>query len=134
MKKSCLAAALLGFFFCSTAWADLSWKTLSEFSLEKEPLDIAATEDGQSVFVLIPGEILVYSVPRNAIEKKIPVDGEFDRVTYSPKTHSLVLSGSSSKLLKILKLQDIHRLDLAGLPFRGPEGAPVTIAVFSDYQ
>jgi hypothetical protein len=28
----------------------------------------------------------------------------------------------------------IHKIDVTGLPFKGPPGAPVTVAVFSDYQ
>ena len=27
-----------------------------------------------------------------------------------------------------------HRIDVAGLPFKGPPDPPVTVAVFSDYQ
>jgi protein-disulfide isomerase len=44
------------------------------------------------------------------------------------------LSSSGSKTLKILKLQDLYEVDLSGLPFKGPENAPVTVVVFSDYQ
>jgi len=134
MKKIWLVTVISVFFLCGTALADLSWKTLRELNLEKEPLDVAASEDGQSVFILVPGEIVVYSVTASGVEKKIPVDKAFDRITYSPKLHALVLTGSGSKTLRILKLQDIHELDLSGSPFKGPENAPVTIAVFSDYQ
>jgi len=28
----------------------------------------------------------------------------------------------------------IHKIDVTGLPFKGPTDAPVTVAVFSDYQ
>jgi hypothetical protein len=134
MKKIWLAAALLGFFFCSPAWADLNWRTLNELNLEKEPLDMAASADGQTVFILVPGEIIVYDLPNNKVEKKIPVESGFDRLTYAPKIHAVVLAGSQSKLLRIIKLEDIYQLDLSGLPFQGPENAPVTVAVFSDYQ
>lgn len=134
MKKLWPAAVVSVFFFFGTALADLSWKTFKELNLEKEPLDVAASADGQSVFVLVPGEIVVYSLVGNEVEKKIPVDKAFDRITYSPKLHALVLTGSGSKILSILKLHDIYDLDLSGLPFKGPENAPVTIVVFSDYQ
>jgi len=134
MKKIWVVAALLGFFLCGPAMAGLSWKTLRDVNLESEPLDVTASADGQSVFILIPGEIVVYSVAGNEVTKKIPVGKEFDRITYSPGLHALVLTGSGSKTLKILKLQDIYELDISGLPFRGPENAPVTVVVFSDYQ
>jgi len=133
-RKIWVAAAILGLFFSAPAWADVSWSTLRELSLDREPLDVAASADGESVFILLPGEVLVYSVQGSAVEKRIPVDKGFDRMTYAPRLHGLVLTGSGSKSLKILKLQDIHELDVSGLPFMGPENAPVTIAVFSDYQ
>jgi len=134
MKKIWITASLLAFFFCGQAWADLTWKTLKELKLEREPLGVATSADGKSVFILLKGEIAVYSVPGNNIEKKIPVEKEFDSITYSPGLHALVLTGRGSKSLKILKLQDIHQVDVSGLPFTGPENAPVTVAVFSDYQ
>jgi hypothetical protein len=134
MKKIWVAAALLGFFLCGPAVADLSWKTLKEINLDREPLDVTASADGQSVFILVPGEVVVYAVAGNEVEKRIPVGKEFDRIAYSPGLHALVLSSSGSKTLKILKLQDLYEVDLSGLPFKGPENAPVTVVVFSDYQ
>jgi hypothetical protein len=134
MKKKWLSATLLGFFFCSPAWADLSWKTLRDLDLEKEPLDVAASADGQSLFILVPGEIVVYSVIGNEIKKKIPVDKGFDRVSYAPGLHALVVTARGSKTLRVIKLQEIHELDLSDLPFKGLENAPVTIVVFSGYQ
>ncbi len=134
MKKVWLAMALFGFFLCSPAWADLSWRTLNELNLEKEPLDVAASTDGQTVFILVPGEIIVYDLSNNKVEKKIPVETGFDRLTYAPKINAVVLAGSRSNLLRIIKLEEIYQLDLSGLPFQGTENAPVTVAVFSDYQ
>jgi hypothetical protein len=134
MKRVYLAIALLLIFFCSPAWADLSWRTLNELNLEKEPLDVAASVDGQTVFILVPGEIIVYDLPNNKVEKRIPVEPGFDRLTYAPKIHAVVLVGRQSNLLKVIKLEEIYQLDLSGLPFQGPENASVTVAVFSDYQ
>jgi hypothetical protein len=63
MKKTGIAAMLL---FCTVVLtthavpANLSWKIISEVALEGEPLDIAATADWQTLFVLIQGEIVVY--------------------------------------------------------------------------
>ena len=134
MKKIWLTAALLGFFFCSPAWADLHWRTLNELNLEQEPLDVAASADGQMIFILVPGEVIVYDLPGNKVEKKIPVETGFDRLTYAAKINAVVLAGSRSKLLRVIKLEEVYHFDLSGLPFRGPENAPVTVVVFSDYQ
>jgi hypothetical protein len=137
MKKTGIAAMIL---FCAVALtshavpADLSWSVLKELNLEGQPLDVATSADGQTLFILVPGEIHVFSVTENAISKKIPVDKGFNRIAYAPALHALVVTGGESKALQILKLQDIHQLDLSGLPFKGPENAPVTVVVFSGYQ
>jgi hypothetical protein len=73
-------------------------------------------------------------VAEKEIKKKIPVGKDFNRIAYAPALHALVVTGGESKALQILKLQDIHQLDLSGLPFKGPENAPVTVVVFSGYQ
>jgi hypothetical protein len=137
MKKSTLAATLLILIITLAAQpvgADLSWKIIREVALEGEPLDIATTADGQTLFILVPGEIVVYSAAEKEIRKKIPVGKDVNRITYAPALHALVVSSSESKAIQILKLQDIHQLDLSGLPFKGPENAPVTVVVFSGYQ
>jgi hypothetical protein len=114
--------------------ADVDWTEKTDLNLEASPLDVAASSDGKWLFVLTPGQLLVYSVPENKLLKQIPVDGVFDRLTHSPKDSTLVLSSSSGKSLKFIELQLVHEFDVSGLPFKGPENAPVTVAVFGDYQ
>jgi hypothetical protein len=58
----------------------------------------------------------------------------FDRLSYSAKTNSLILSSQSEKTVKVIQLELIHKFDLSGLPVKGPENAPVTMTVFGDYQ
>jgi hypothetical protein len=118
----------------SVIGADVDWTEKTDLNLEASPLDVAASSDGKWLFVLTPGQLLVYSVPENKLLKQIPVDGLFDRLTHSPKDNTLVLSSSSGKSLKFIELQLVHEFDVSGLPFKGPENAPVTVAVFGDYQ
>jgi len=47
---------------------------------------------------------------------------------------SIGVPSRSQKMLRVIQLETIHQFDLSGLPFKGREEAPVTIAVFSDYQ
>jgi hypothetical protein len=55
-------------------------------------------------------------------------------LAYSPKENELVLTSTAGKKLQIIRLDPVYDIDISGLPFKGPENAPVTIAVFSDYQ
>ncbi len=107
---------------------------IKELNLNAKPLDVAAAPDGQKLFVLTPGEILVYSVPEGAVTDRIPVEKDFDGIAFFPQGNTLVLTSSVKNALKTVLLDFIYDIDITGLPVKGPKDAPVTIAVFSDYQ
>ena len=117
-----------------SASADLDWTVRKQLDLKAPPLDISPSTDGQWIFILTPGEVLVYSITEDRVLKRIPVDEGFDRLMYSARDNSLILTSRSERTLKIIQLEAIHEFDISGLPFKGPEHAPITIAVFSDYQ
>ena len=114
--------------------AEVESTVTEQMNLDAEPLDVASSADGKLIFVLVPGEVLVYTISKNKVTNHIAVDTVFNRLGYTARTNTLVLTSSSAKTLKIIKLEWIYSMDVSGLPFRGLADAPVTIAVFSDYQ
>jgi len=140
MKKTAqkFGVYLIAFMICvlavSNADAEMDWTVRKQIDLDVQPLDIAASADGKFIFVLAPGEILVYPVSGNKVTSRIPVEKDFNRVTYSVKNNALILTGKETKRLKILQIEQIYNLVTSGLPVKGPVDAPVTIAVFDDYQ
>lgn len=114
--------------------SEIDWTIVKQIDLKAPPVDVAASEDGKLIFVLTRNEIVVYSSDKNMIVNRIPVDREFDRIRYYRKNSLLVLTSSSSKTLRIVRVDQIYNIDISGLPFKGPANAPVTIAVFDDYQ
>ena len=114
--------------------AEVDWTIKKQLNLEASPLDISTSVDGRWIFILVPGEVLVYSVSEDKVVNRIPVDEAFDTLTHSARSNTLVLGSGSEKTLRIIQLELIHKIDISGLPFKGPENAPVTMAVFGDYQ
>ena len=114
--------------------ADWEWTTKKQLNLEAPPLDISTSADGRWIFILAPGEVLVYSISEDKVVNHTPVDWAFNRLTHSAKNNTLILSSLSEKRLKVIQLELIHKIDISGLPFKGPDHAPITIAVFGDYQ
>lgn len=128
-----IVAALVLLTLPCTSQAAMEWSNLKQLGLDKEPLDVAASEDGRYLFVLVSGEILAYSVPDYKLTDKIPVEPNFDRLVLG-KNNTLLITSKSKKQLQVIQLTVRQTFDLSGLSVKGPADAPVTVAVFSDYQ
>ena len=120
--------------FVTSASAELEWTFRQQVPLTSAPLDNAVSADGESLYILSAGEILVYSLTQNKIVNTIPIENEYDNIAVSPRGNSLIVTSSAGKSLKIIDLEFVYNIDISGLPLKGPADAPVTIAVFSDYQ
>jgi hypothetical protein len=141
MEKNIFAIKIILIFIASLLFVsqhagaqEMEWTIKTERNLEAAPLDTAASADGRLIFILSPGEILVYSVLKQKVTNRIPVDKQFDRVTFSRADNTLIVTSSSAKALKTIQLEFIQSIDITGLPFKGPVDAPVTVTVFNDYQ
>jgi hypothetical protein len=121
-------------FFPRVVQANLEWKVIKDLDLKTTPLDVAPSADGKWLFILTPGEILVYSFPEGKITDRIPVDKDFDRIASLPRPDMITIASSAKKTLQILLLEAVYKIDVTGLPFKGPSDAAVTVVVFDDYQ
>jgi hypothetical protein len=124
----------VGWTFPQTVQANMEWRIIQDLDLKTPPLDVASSADGQWLFVLAPGEILVYSTHEGRITERIPVDPSFDRITSFPRGNVLSITSNTKKALQIIYLETVYKIDVTGRPFKGPQEAAVTIAVFTDYQ
>ncbi|MDF1526686.1 MAG: hypothetical protein RRA15_09190 [bacterium] len=105
-----------------------------ELHLFSEPLDLAISSDGSWTFVLTKsGMVTIYGASGDLIQS-LKVGKGYNSIEYSPTGNKLLLSGSGKQELKILTLSMLYELDYKGSPFKGPPNAPVTIAVFNDFQ
>ena len=105
-----------------------------QLDLQGKPLDIGASLDGEKLFILMEGKVLIYSIGQGEIVDSIPVAKEYDRLSLPGKENIIALSSSSGRRAEIIRYRTLHDIDITGLPFEGPGNAPVTIVVFSDYQ
>ena len=70
---------------------------LKQLSTDKAPLDVETSTDGKLMFVLVPGEVLIFSDFGDRPVNRIAVDKKFDRMTFAEKLDLLILS---SKFLR----------------------------------
>ena len=140
MKKKMFT--LVSAFLLAASWgfspqivrADLEWRIVKDLDLKTPPLDVAPSADGQWLFILAPGEILVYSVQEEKVIQQIPVERDFDRIASLPRGNALTITSGAKKSLRVILLESVFKIDVTGLPFKGQKDAPVTVAVFTDYQ
>jgi hypothetical protein len=133
-----IRAALMALvLFVCPAWAladSFSIQNQSEIKLTDEALDMAVSSDGRWTFVLTKsGDVAVYGAAGDLIQL-LKVGKGFDNIEYSPAGNRLILGGSGKQELSVLTLSMLYDLDYRGSPFKGPANAPVTIAVFNDFQ
>jgi len=114
--------------------ARIETEEIGRFNLDRPAIDFAMSADEDLIFVLTDRAVVVYSISGNRVETRIPVDGLFDRITYNYRDNTLFLSSSQSGTFKVVRIDKLFDIDISGLPVKGPATAPVTIAVFNDYQ
>ena len=113
---------------------NVEWNILKTLQLDATPIDVAITPDGRRIYVLTDqGEILIYSSTQK-IEGRVEVGKQVDRLKLGPRGETLILTSSRDKTVQIATVDFIQNIDASGAPFKGPEDAPVVIAVFDDFQ
>jgi len=114
--------------------ASVEWDTYKTLELAVQPLDIAVSKNGDTIFVLAKsGKILIYSSD-GKLQDEVDVGNHFDQIEAGPSEEWLFLSSRKNKTVEILHIDFIQTIDTSGAPFKGPANAPVVIAVFSDFQ
>ena len=113
---------------------DIDWSPVGQSKLESQPLDVESATDGELVFVLMPGKLVVYDKNANRQLNRIPLDQGYNRLTYVSESGTLILANSITNELKTIHIDPVYEISMEGSPFLGPENAPVTIVVFDDYE
>ncbi len=132
-------AALIGTMgFALPAQAKIESEVSSSFQTAGFPLDLASSVNGKHVFVLNKGTVNIFSRD-GKLQDQITVDPSFNRISVSGLDlanleDKLFLSSESSGLIQEISYSFIVDIDTADAPFLGMADAPITIAVFSDFQ
>lgn len=123
-----------GAFTGGFAAGDVEWNILKTLQLDATPLDVAITPDGRRIYVLTDqGEILVYSSTQK-VEGRVEVGKQVDQLKLGPRGETLILTSSRNRTIQVATVDFIQNIDTSGAPYKGPEDAPVVIAVFDDFQ
>jgi DNA-binding beta-propeller fold protein YncE len=101
---------------------------------ESAPIDIAVSKDGRSTFVLTEdGSVALYD-NSGKLTDTIKVGAHIDQIEIGPRGERLFATSRQNKTVEILLLNFIYNINTEGSAIKGPADAPVTIAVFSEFQ
>jgi hypothetical protein len=134
--KATVFFSTLAALFCllPVCFAALDWNVIQTFNLKDPPLDVAFSTSRNKVFILTgAGQIQVYE-PNGTLDETMDVGKGFDRLWHIQGSDVVLLSSREKKTVQIIELNFVEQIDISGSPFRGPENAPVVVAVFSDFE
>jgi protein-disulfide isomerase len=125
---------LIGFAFPALSHATVEVTIHRTLTLEETPVDTAMSAGAKYIFVLTDkGKLLVYT-PDGKLSDTLSVDKSIDSIKAGPREEILLLVSSKKKTVQVAVLEFVQEINVTGSPFRGTADAPVTIALFTDFQ
>lgn len=114
--------------------ARTEWQVLQTLSPEDAPIDLVVAEEERQIYVLTDqGELLIYD-GIGRLEDRIDVGRDVKQIRLGPRADVLLLISPEAKRIRMISLAFIKEIDIQGAPFKGPQDAPVTMVIFSDFQ
>jgi hypothetical protein len=102
--------------------------------LEGTPVDMAVSPSGQSIYVLTDrGEILIYSAD-GSLKDRVEVSKTVSAIRVGPRDEILFLTDRAKGTIEVVTFDLVKDINVTGAPFKGPQNAPVVVAVFTDFQ
>lgn len=118
----------------STSAFTVEWNIDAQWQLNAPPLDIAHSLDGKYVFVLAQDQKVYVYRASGKLEGTIPVDAGVTAIDLAPRAEKLYLINVAAKSFSSLTIDFIQNINTTGSPSMGPDDAPVTIALFTDFE
>lgn len=141
--KITLCAGLLSFVFAQSSFATapvsgengkIEWTQLNTINLPSQPVDVSHSLDGRySFFLTKEREVLVYD-QKGSLLGRVPVAKGVSAIDVDPRGQHLFLIDSDKSIAATLAINFIVNIKTADSPYKGKVDAPVTIAVYSDFQ
>ena len=135
IAKSCLILMVVGILTTALpVHAAVETSLQNTLRTEAVPIDVAVSPDGRSTFVLTDdGNVVVFD-NLGKLNDTIKVGTHIDQIEIGPAGERLFATSRQNKTVEIILLDFISQIETRGSVFKGPENAPVTIAVFSEFQ
>ncbi len=130
----CTLVLFIGLTCVSHGMASVEWEIGKTLQLEKPPMDVAVSPDGQWFFVLTDeGEVLIYT-SEGQLKDRMAVGDGINGIQAGPRGDILFLTSRKNQTIQQITLGFAQEIDVSAAPFKGSVDGPVVIAVFNDFQ
>lgn len=134
LVRHLVAAIGLVFTLSSSVTAAVETNTVDTLKPSGNPVDTTVSADGRWLFVLTgKGTVDIFETS-GTLKDTIKIEGQADSIASSPTGDRLFLSTKEAGTVSVVAVSFVQNIETVGAPFKGPENAPVTVAVFTDFQ
>jgi hypothetical protein len=112
----------------------IEWKILQSWPTTGQTLDMVHSLDGKFVYILNDKQQVQVFSAQGQLQGAIPVDEGVSSIDIAPQGEVLYLINNKTNSFSSISVSFVVDIDITGSPFKGPADAPVTIAIFSDFQ
>ena len=133
-KLSVFLTLILSLLYTGPALAEVDWQIQKTLNLQEPPIDMVLSAGGTYLYVLTDdGFVHVYSSSGD-LKGQIQVGKDVNSIAAGPSEDTIFVKNTNEKTVQRILVDFIYDFNLKDSPFKGNAEAPVSIAVFSDYQ
>ena len=123
-----------GTVFSSSSSPELLFQKTRNWQLPYKPVDMVQSADGSMVFFLTENNrVLIYEA-NGTLKGSIPVDTGVTRINTDIRGENILLLDDEKNTFTSISFDFIMEIDTGNSPFKGSSEAPITIAVFTNFQ
>ncbi|MGB3210540.1 MAG: hypothetical protein WBB19_07540 [Desulforhopalus sp.] len=112
----------------------IEWNLQQSWPTAGNALDMAHSLDGKFVYILNDKQAVQVFNTQGQLQGSIPVEDGVSSIDIAPQGEKLYLINNKNQTFSSIGVSFIVDIDISGSPFEGPVDAPVTIALFTDFE
>jgi DNA-binding beta-propeller fold protein YncE len=112
----------------------LEWSLQQNWPIAVKTLDMAHSLDGKFVYILSDKQTVEVFNSQGQLQGSIPVEEGVTAIDIAPQGETLYLINDTSQTFSAIGVSFVVDVNTSGSPFKGPVDAPVTIALFTDFE
>lgn len=112
----------------------IEWKLQHNWPTAVKTLDMVHSLDGKLVYILSDKQKVDVFNNQGQLQGSIPVEEGVSAIDIAPQGEMLYLINNQTQTFSAVSVSFVVQVDITGSPFRGPADAPVTIALFTDFE